>query len=348
MSVASGVKRIVIRGSKVLGLTERILNSNWRRQRLLIICWHKIAVDDEHVWNPALCMSRASFSARLKVLEELKCSVLPLGSALEMLRHNQLPPRSVAITFDDGDSSFFLQAWPCLREFGFPATLYWTTYYSTRPFSVFDPMLSYLLWKGRDRVLMLNDPPLRYDLRRSRTRLSAFHDLYQYAVAQGWSSATKEGFLEEISLKLEVDYGEIKRKRIFQLISTGEAEAMVAQGLDLQLHTHRHRVPLDQQRFLTELEDNTRYILGAGARRPLHFCYPSGSVAPEFGHWLELSGVQSATTCQPGIAESRTAPYLLPRFLDKETVVDDEFVSWISGISAFMSRKQEMDRHGFG
>lgn len=348
MSLASRAKGVVIQGSKLLGLTERVLDSAWRARRLLIICWHKISVDDEHIWNPALCMSRASFVSRLKILQKLNCTVLPLASALELLWHKQLPPRSVALTFDDGDSSFFLQAWPSLRECGFPATLYWTTYYSVRSFSVFDPMLSYLLWKGRHSVLALKNPAIRYDLRRDEARERAFMDLYQYSVEQSWSSTEKEAFLEELSQKLKVDYLDIRMKRILQLINTREAGEMVAQGLDLQLHTHRHRVPRNQERFTKELHDNTRYIVGAGAPRPLHFCYPSGSVAPEFGIWLEQSGIRSATTCQPGIVDSSTAPYLLPRFLDKQTISDNEFVSWLSGMSGLMSRTQEMDRHGFG
>src|SRR6185437_4151726 len=244
--------------------------------------------------------------------QELKCSVLPLGDALEMLWHNQLPPRSVALTFDDGDSSFFLQAWPMLREFGFPATLYWTTYYSTRSLSVFDPMLSYLLWKGRDRELVLGEPRARFNLRSIDGRANAFRELYRCSVDNAWSSLKKEAFLEELALTLEVDYRDIRGKRILQLITAEEANEMVAQGLDLELHTHRHRVPRDRERFVGELDENAQYIVGVGAPQPRHFCYPSGSVAPEFGRWLELNGVKSATTCQPGIAELKSAPYMLP------------------------------------
>ena len=41
---------------------------------------------------------------------------------------------------------------PILREFGFPVTLYLTTYYCLTNKPVFPPALSYILWKGRERI----------------------------------------------------------------------------------------------------------------------------------------------------------------------------------------------------
>jgi hypothetical protein len=36
------------------GLSTLALNSQWRRDRLLILAYHGFSQDDEHVWNPAL------------------------------------------------------------------------------------------------------------------------------------------------------------------------------------------------------------------------------------------------------------------------------------------------------
>src|SRR6185312_9699791 len=155
------VKRAILRSATITGLNDLLLSSSWRTRRLLILCWHKIAVDDEHLWNPSLCLSESRFVERLELIRSLGCTVLALQEALDKLRCGTLPKRAVVLTVDDGDSSFYLKAWPILRRFGFPATLYWTTYYSTKPYAVFDPMVRYLLWKGRAAPLTIEEMGIR-------------------------------------------------------------------------------------------------------------------------------------------------------------------------------------------
>ena len=289
----------------------------------------------------------ATFRSRLELLRSTHCNVMPLGAALDGVRSGRLPQRAVALTLDDGESSIYLRAWPMLREFGYPATLYWTTYYSERPYAVFDPMLSYLLWKGRGKQLHLDDPSLNVRLESERDRFGAFRSIYQAAKTREWTAAAKEDFLVGLSGRLGVDYGDIKKKRILHMISPEEAARMCAEGLDLQLHTHRHRVPRDASQPANELQDNVKIIEGVGARRPVHFCYPSGSYTAELEVWLRDNGVVSAATCEPGLVQRRTNPYFLPRMLDKENFAPVEFKGWLSGLFPWMTKRSAISEHGF-
>ena len=347
MSFVRPIRRLVLRAAELSGLNGVVLSSEWRSQRLLIICWHNVSLDDEHQWDPRQCMSPATFRSRLELLRSARSNVMPLDEALLAVRSGRLPKRAVALTLDDGESSIFLRAWPMLREFGFPATLYWTTYYSLRPYAVFDPMVSYLLWKGRGKRLQLDDPPLNVRLESERDRSGASRSIDQTAKARGWTAAAKEEFLVHLSDRLAVDYGKIKEKRILHMISPDEAAKMHAEGLDLQLHTHRHRVPHDANQPATEIRDNMRIIESVGARRPVHFCYPSGSYVPELEGWLRENGVVSAATCEPGLVRRGTNQYFLPRMVDKENLAPVEFQSALSGLLTSITKKPVMDDSGF-
>ena len=97
----------------------------------------------QHEWS-GLYLSPEFFRRRMEALRRAKCSVLRLQDAVPMLYAGTLPPRAVVITFDDGFYDFAARAWPVLREFQYPATVYFTTYYSIRNMPVFDLMRRYL------------------------------------------------------------------------------------------------------------------------------------------------------------------------------------------------------------
>jgi hypothetical protein len=67
--------------------------SRWRRDRLLILCYHGISIDDEHLWNAELYMPPDRLERRLRTLRAFGCHVLPLGEALERLGRGDLPDR---------------------------------------------------------------------------------------------------------------------------------------------------------------------------------------------------------------------------------------------------------------
>src|SRR2546421_5104416 len=148
-------KQATLWSLKTSGVSTLVHNSRWRRQRLLILAYHGISLGDEHLWNGSQFISVEVFRTRLELLRKSRCAVLPLGEAVTRLYANDLPDRAVTITFDDGTSDFYRRAFPLIKEFGFPVTLYLTTFYSYYQRPVFDLMASYLLWKGRSNVLDL-------------------------------------------------------------------------------------------------------------------------------------------------------------------------------------------------
>ena len=68
-------------------------------------------------------MSPTHFAQHLDHLKQT-CTVLPLIDLIEALRTQNVPSRAVAITFDDGYSDNYREAYPLLKAAGLPATIF--------------------------------------------------------------------------------------------------------------------------------------------------------------------------------------------------------------------------------
>jgi peptidoglycan/xylan/chitin deacetylase (PgdA/CDA1 family) len=331
------------------GVFDAVAGSNWRRRRLLILCYHGVALEDEHLWRPQLYMPLALLEARLEALQAMRCSLLPLSEGLTRLRSQDLPPRSVAITFDDGTYDFYKQAYPLLKKYGFPVTVYQTTYYTDHPLPIFNLMCSYLLWKRRGerldnaQELGICEP---VDLNTELARHQIVRRLIELSERENLTGGQKNEILMRLAGILGIDCAELARKRILQLMNARELAEVGNNGVDVQLHTHRHRSPEEEGPFRQEIRENRERIRALTGKDPSHFCYPSGVYRSEFAGWLERENVVSATTCDAGLVSRQVDPYLLPRFVDTSGRSQVEFESWLSGVGSLIAvRKAAAQRY---
>ncbi|MDZ7825940.1 MAG: polysaccharide deacetylase family protein [Gammaproteobacteria bacterium] len=87
----------------------------------VILQYHFVAEDTPAVTS----VSPERFRAHLEHLAEHDFNILPLPELIERLRAGEeLPPRAAAITFDDGYISVYENAFPMLRERGWPFTVF--------------------------------------------------------------------------------------------------------------------------------------------------------------------------------------------------------------------------------
>jgi peptidoglycan/xylan/chitin deacetylase (PgdA/CDA1 family) len=338
------LKQTTLSALKTSGVFRLVENSRWRQRRLLILAYHGISLEDEHQWDPSLYINPATFRRRMELLRDSKCNVLPLAEAIRALYAQDLPERSVALTFDDGNYDFYKEAQPILRELGFPVTVYLTTFYSQYSKPVFDVVCSYLLWKGRHAKLDLRDitgQAMTVDLSDGRVRANAADELRKFARDHGLSAEEKNSMAASIAAKLKVDYGSLCAKRLLHILSANEVRSLATEGVDIQLHTHRHRMPPDRSLFLREINDNRNSVEAMTGTVAKHFCYPSGVYDQSFLPWLEGAGIVSATTCDLGFASHRSHPLMLPRLLDTGGLSDIEFEGWLTGVCSALPRRGE-------
>ena len=343
MSLLKDIKRSIL-ARRGLGLFTVFARSNWRRQRLLILCYHGVAMGDEHASHPWMFMTPDTFARRMELLQSCGCHVLGLAEGLRLLQIGKLPEQSVVITFDDGWADFYASAFPILRKHGFPATVYQTTYYCTFNRPIFRFALGYMAWKRRSTVVETADTPWlpeQIDLDTTGGREALVRHMDDYAKNARMSGQQKDDLAGEFASKIGFDYQAFTRERLFHLMNPQEVAEMARLGIDFQLHTHRHRTPLERSLFLREIEENRRVIQElTGVDGHDHFCYPSGANRADFLPWLSEGRVRSAVTCDYGYCAQSSDSLLLPRFLDQEGTTDDEFEAWVTGFAAIIPRRR--------
>jgi peptidoglycan/xylan/chitin deacetylase (PgdA/CDA1 family) len=335
-------QRLTARILASCGVSSAAARTRWRARRLAILCYHGVALEDEHVWNPDLFVSPAFLRSRIEALLAMGCTMLPLDEAVARLYECTLPPRAVALTFDDGMYDFVAEAQPILRRFGAPATVYASTYYVDHQWPVFNPLCAYLLWKARGKSVDAHSvlgTHLSWDLRSPAGIQAAFESVLAFANARQLCGADKDLLAQEIAHYLSVDDNHIRARRIFHLMTPDELrKAAHTPGITVELHTHRHRSPRSAPEFAQEITENTELIARHTGRLPRHFCYPSGVWYPEQLPWLSDAGVISATTCHPGLASPHSHPLLLPRIADHFALTTSEFEVRVSGAWALLLR----------
>lgn len=93
--------------------------------RVSILMYHQVGhFSPMRAHRANYCQVRR-FAAQMAWLHYWRYPVLSLDEVLAAQAGAQpLPARAVALTFDDGYQNFLEHAWPVLRRYGFPATLY--------------------------------------------------------------------------------------------------------------------------------------------------------------------------------------------------------------------------------
>ena len=321
--------------------------TTWRQRRLLVLGYHGISLADEHLWDGTIYMSPETFRRRLNILRETGCEVLPLGVAVRQLFEGTLPPRSVALVFDDGFSDFARVAAPILAEFGYPATVYLCSYYAGFNRPIFDIMLRYLLWKGAQQSIALPGILSEEMFLDEDGQRNATEKLRAAALENQMTAGDKDKLLAEVAKVLDLDYQELCRERLLHTMNAEEVRAMNAQGYDIELHTHRHRVSRKQELFAREIHDNRQWIRQTiGGADRVHFSFPGGVWEPVEQEWLTDLGVETALTCVPALADGRCNKLSLPRFVDNAHVGERAFRAWLAGSMSFFPKGTDNPTEG--
>ncbi len=335
------------------GIGRLALNHGARRLRIL--CYHGIWAEPGPHFGNKLFMSPGKFEARLALVRALGLEVLPLREAMQALVDGTLPSRAAAITIDDGWATTFSYMLPALERQGFPATIYVQTERIEARAPVADVALRFALENARaDEVSLEGLPapaaptPARVPLRCVQDRQRAFAAIEPMFVRTPVEA--HRALLADLYSRLGLGARLLAPGGPFDLCSENDLVEAQRKGFEIALHTHTHGLGDFSRDAVTDEIARNRASLSRMLDRPAesfrHFCWPSGDYTPQAIRSLRTTGIDLATTCDPGLATAKSDPLALPRFLDGQLTSDHAFLVAVSGLQRWIDRLGSLARAG--
>lgn len=335
---------ILLYAAKYAGL---FVLSSWITKRWVrVLAYHGIWFLPGHFGN-FLFMSPEKFESRMAWLKNSKYSVIPLDRAIEDLKNRRTEPYSIVITIDDGWYGTYRFMLPCLEKTSFPATLYVYTGYVDLQAALPNILLQAVVHLTDKTILRITAPTCdtaeELSLQGREARDKAATRLLEIMRELGGANVSE--FCRVVSEELGFDYDNLIRSRQFHLMRYDEISDAERRGLDIQLHSHTHKLSkTDPGKICEEIKTN-REKLAPHVRSSLdHFCYPSGVHCEEMYSYLADSNIKSATLVEPGFVTPETELFAIKRILDGEDIEQIEFEAEISGFLELMRQAKSIIR----
>lgn len=239
-------------------------------------------------------------------------NVLPLSEANDALRRGVLPPRAVALTFDDGYAEWIDNVSPALRRRGLPATFFVTT----------GQLDGGVLWHER---IMAAVRALPSESARLPGGVAACADLdapgcRRRLVAQ-LQELLKYAPLEQRADAIEQLESQACRPLILPSgFDTAAVRTLHSQGFEIGAHTVHHPIlnECTAQQARAEIGDCKAELEAIIGGQVHSFAYPNGRPGEDFRaehvEMVKAAGYRNAVTTSNGVARETTDPFQLPRF----------------------------------
>ena len=301
------VKRALLNTVRHLGLFApfRLVN----KQSGVIVMYHRFTEDGnrEHV-------SRSEFATHLQYL----CSHYRLVSipamVAELSSGNRSERAMAAITIDDGYADSYDVAYPLLRRFGVPATLFVVTDFLDLREWLWTDRVRYAFHhtRTRDATVDVGSQVVRFDLDHEYGRSHAAMLVTQQL--KHLAEEDKRQVLDRLAQALRIDVP-TRPPADSQPITWDQAREMDRHGVAVEPHTVTHpiltNVSSDQLRH--EVSASRARVEDELGRRANIFCYPNGDWNPNVRSEVERAGYAYAVTTTVGLNEPGVDPFCLKR-----------------------------------
>lgn len=287
-----------------------------RRDRGLILRYHALTEGAGEVTyaDPSVCLPIEAFRLQMAFVRRAY-SVVPLETIVRAIEAGKpLPPRALAITFDDGYADNHRLGLPVLREFGLEATVY----VSTTTLDGGPP-----LWMAAVRALVLGAQRQVLTLPGMEPLVLGPHGRRSAAVRAltralvPLSGTERAERLSAIALSARVD---LQRELSGAMLTWAQVKELLKAGWTIGAHTATHvnvalSMPDEAEREIAASRDAIEEHVGV---RPTHFAYPNTGGKHRYfdadvARMLRRLGFRSAVTSRAGALVPGIDAFTLPR-----------------------------------
>ncbi|MGI8640129.1 MAG: polysaccharide deacetylase family protein [Pyrinomonadaceae bacterium] len=303
------------------------------RDKVLILMYHRFGTEK----NPYK-VSGAEFAAHLEYLGKHN-RVLPLAETLDYLKNEKsLPPNTVVITIDDGYADTYEIAFPILKKFGFPATLFAVTDFLDGKCWLWTDFLRYVVTRTKQNFCSIefeNYDKIETDLAGKLQRLETAGRINSRLKLQ--PNEQKEAKIKEIAKSLGVEIPALPTKE-FAPITWKQAREMDANNLKIESHTVTHPILTNvvQTQLDFELQTSKQRLESILDRKVEHFCYPNGSFNETVWQSVKNNNYKCAVTTNYGFNEKQANQFLLNRISAQSAIAD--FAQSVSGFEVMKQK----------
>jgi peptidoglycan/xylan/chitin deacetylase (PgdA/CDA1 family) len=278
----------------------------------LILGYHRI---NRLAWDPfRLAVSPENFTQQLDILQK-HANVIPQHELADARTRGEIPPRSVAITFDDGYADHLSITQPLLQQAGLPSTIFISTGYLGREFW-WDTLASLVSSINPANPLTVDADGSKFEWRpesvpSSHDRRSLLLDLHRFLMPLSLDECTE--CLEQLAESSGVT---INEKRDDLAMTETELKQLASDDLtEIGCHTVSHpmmaRLEAGQQH--SEVMQSKQTLEALTGQPVLGFSFPYGSQSAASVQLVEKCGFTYACASHKDVVWRNSNPFRLPR-----------------------------------
>lgn len=309
-----------LRGLKTIRLSARWLSSRIYG-KALILGYHRVF---DVTYDPyELCITPRYFAEQMAIVRRY-ANPLHLSDLVECLRTDNLPPRAVAVTFDDGYVDNLVYALPILEREAIPATIFVTTgYIGQSPW-----------WEQLAQIVQVaTHLSLNLDGQVSQWQFADQNDGYReqvlahlYSLLLPVTTDMRNQILLDLSAQVDnltensprlVNEAELCQLGNSPLIEIGAHTVTHPRLIDLTPDTQR-----------TEVEGSKQTLEQLLGRVVNGFSYPHGALSADTLRIVNQAGFTYACNSRNDVVRQYVENKLLPRFW-VPNVDGNQFGSWL-------------------
>ena len=272
--------------------------------RAVILRYHSVssAADGTHLClDPGLAVLPEHFDRQCAYLRR-HYRVISLDEMVDSLQAGRaLPPKAVALTFDDGYLDNYTRAFPILRRHGLNATFYVSTGCIDNRTILWTGILRFCVFTTRVPVLKIAEPmPFSLPVGSDAERREAFTKLI--ITMKNVPTATRLALLDSVRRAADIEDLSPLRKI---MMSWEQVEEMHRAGMIFGAHTITHpKLPNATHEEARGEIVGSRDELAAHVGRVRHFSYPNGRGSAHLTDGVKSlvseAGFDSSTTSVTG------------------------------------------------